>query len=94
MYCKISGLDVPHTTWTPDLQREVVLTTLDLFGPWRCMFASNFPVDALWATYAQIFGGFQDLTADLSASEQRAVFFDTACDFYRIGPDRLWSAAG
>lgn len=92
VYCKISGLGVPHTTWTPDLQREVVLTTLELFGPERCMFAGNFPVDALWATYAQIFGGFQDLTADLSASEQRALFFGTASDFYRIGPDRLWPA--
>ena len=30
----------------------------------RCMFASNFPVDSLCATFATIFGGFRDIVAD------------------------------
>lgn len=90
VFLKISGIDVPGVPWTADLQREVVLDALDIFGTARCMVASNFPVDSLWATYAEIFAGFREITADLSADEQRAFFFDNARAFYRIDQDRLW----
>src|SRR3546814_3652851 len=36
----------PHTSEeTALLQRDHILTAIDLFGPDRCMFESNFPVD-------------------------------------------------
>lgn len=80
---KISGIGVPGQPWTPDLQRGVVLDTIRLFGPERCMVASNFPVDSLCASYSAIFSGLKEITAALPAAARRAVFHDTAVRIYR-----------
>jgi predicted TIM-barrel fold metal-dependent hydrolase len=47
------------------------------------MFASNFPVDSLCATYGEIYGGFKALTADLPRELQVAMFHDNAKRIYR-----------
>ncbi len=79
---KISGIGVPGRKWTAENNREVVLTTIDLFGPLRCMFASNFPVDRLCGSFDEIFSGFRAITKDFSPSEQRALFHDNAIRIY------------
>jgi len=81
---KISGIGVRGTTWTAAANREIVRTTIDLFGVQRCMFASNFPVDSLCASFATIFDGFREIVADLSADEERALFRDNALRLYAI----------
>jgi predicted TIM-barrel fold metal-dependent hydrolase len=48
------------------------------------MFASNFPVDSLCATFREIFDGFRSIVADFSAHEQRALFHDNALRHYAI----------
>lgn len=80
---KISGICVPHRKWTADLNRGVVLDTIRIFGADRCMFASNFPVDSLWATFDDIFGGFMEITADLPEADRRKLFHDNAERVYR-----------
>ena len=47
---KISGLGNVQN------KREVVLTTIELFGTARAMFASNFPVDSLHGFDSIFFG--------------------------------------
>jgi predicted TIM-barrel fold metal-dependent hydrolase len=79
---KISGIGMPGQKWTADLNRGVVLTTIELFGPQRCMFASNFPVDGLCGSFDEIFSGFRKIVADFSATEQRALFHDNAIRLY------------
>jgi predicted TIM-barrel fold metal-dependent hydrolase len=81
---KISGLGVPGWPWTAEANRAIVLTTLDLFGPDRCMFASNFPVDGLCATFDAIYAGFRTIVSALSADEQRKLFHDNALRIYGI----------
>lgn len=81
---KISGIGVPRQAWTAAANRDVVLTTIDLFGPARCMFASNFPVDGLCGSFATIYGGFDEITRDFSEAERRALFRDNALRIYRI----------
>ena len=81
---KISGLGVPGQPWSVQANREIVETTIELFGPRRCMFASNFPVDGLCGTFDQIFGGFDAITSAYSAAERRALFRDNALRIYRI----------
>jgi predicted TIM-barrel fold metal-dependent hydrolase len=81
---KISGLGVPGRPWTAEANRAIVLTTLDLFGPDRCMFASNFPVDGLCATFDTIYAGFRTIVSALSADEQRKLFHDNALRIYGI----------
>ena len=49
-----TGLGVPGVGWSADLNREVVLSAIEIFGPARAMFASNFPVDRLCASFDEI----------------------------------------
>ncbi len=58
--------------------------TIALFGPERCMFESNFPVDKLSAGYDVVWNSFKRLVADYSADEKAALFHDTAARVYRI----------
>ena len=81
---KISGLGQPGQAWTAASQRDIVRSVIDLFGPARCMFASNFPVDSLCAGFATIFSGFEDIVRDLSAAEQRGLFRDNAIRLYAM----------
>jgi len=81
---KISGIGVAGQAWTAAANREIVLTTIDLFGADRCMFASNFPVDGLCATFDEIYSGFRAIVRDFSADEQRKLFHDNAMRIYGI----------
>lgn len=81
---KISGLGVPGARWTPELNREIVLSAIEIFGVARAMFASNFPVDSLCASFDEIYSGFRDLAGSLSALEQRALFHDNALRIYAM----------
>ena len=82
---KISGLGQQGQPWTVAANRDIVLTTIDLFGPERCMFASNFPVDSICATFHTIFAGFREIVRGFSAAEQGALFHDNAMRIYGIG---------
>jgi predicted TIM-barrel fold metal-dependent hydrolase len=75
---KISGLG------NVQRKREVVLAAIDLFGAQRAMFASNFPVDGLRASFDSIFSGFDEITRGFGAAERRALFHDNAMRIYRM----------
>jgi predicted TIM-barrel fold metal-dependent hydrolase len=81
---KISGIGVPGAAWTVDLNRGVVLDTIDIFGTDRCMFASNFPVDGIVADYATIFGGFLEITDGFPREDREKLFHDNAVRYYRL----------
>jgi L-fuconolactonase len=57
---------------------------IEKFGPNRCMFESNFPVDKISYGYGVAFNAFKRLSKDYSASERAALFHDTAVRVYRI----------
>ena len=79
---KISGLGVPGQAWTAQSNREIVLAAIDIFGAGRSMFASNFPVDGLCASFDAIVTGMQAIVRGHSAVEQRALFHDNAIRIY------------
>lgn len=81
---KISGIGLPGRPWTVADNQPIVLTTIELFGVDRCLFASNFPVDGVCADFDTIFDGFQAIVAHLPAGEQRKLFRDNALREYRI----------
>ena len=81
---KISGIGVPGERWTPELNRDVVLAAIEIFGVRRAMFASNFPVDRLCASFDEIYGGWREITKGFSALEQRALFHDNAVRIYAM----------
>jgi predicted TIM-barrel fold metal-dependent hydrolase len=84
VFSKLSCLCLQEGPWVYEDNRRVVLETIELFGSGRCMFASNFPVDGLRVSYAQMFDDFKRMTAGLAADEQRRLFHDNAAAFYRI----------
>jgi predicted TIM-barrel fold metal-dependent hydrolase len=79
---KISGLGVPGQEWTAQANREIVLAALDIFGIGRSMFASNFPVDGLCASFDAILTGMRAIVQEFPAHEQRALFHDNAIRIY------------
>jgi L-fuconolactonase len=59
---------------------------LAAFGPDRLMFGSDWPVSTLVASYGQVCDLYRELTAQLSAAEQEAIFDGAARRAYRLGP--------
>ena len=49
--CKISGLGMCDWSWTVDSIRPWIPHCIDAFGPERCIFATNGPVDKLFSKY-------------------------------------------
>lgn len=66
-------------TWRPYVE-----TCIDAFGPDRCMFESNFPVDKQSCSYVTLWNAFKRLTAGASADEKKALFSGTAARVYRL----------
>jgi predicted TIM-barrel fold metal-dependent hydrolase len=57
---------------------------IEQFGPERCMFESNFPVDKVSFSYNVLYNAFKRLSQAYSAAERAAMFHDTAVRVYRI----------
>jgi predicted TIM-barrel fold metal-dependent hydrolase len=55
---------------------------MEQFGPDRCMFESNFPVDKISYSYNILYNAFKRLSQGYSASERAAMFHDTAARVY------------
>lgn len=94
---KIGGLAMPvngfawHRRESPPSSDDVVqahrdyyLHTIDAFGPSRCMFESNFPVDKLSLSYDVYWNAMKKIAAAYSAQEQHALFYGTAERIYRL----------
>lgn len=64
--------------------RPYVETGIELFGPQRCMFESNFPVDKVSCSYGALWNAFKRCAAGLTAGEKAALFEKTARRFYSI----------
>ena len=58
---------------------------LELFGPERLMFGSDWPVCSLAATYAEVLEVARACVDGLGGAERDAVFAGTARRFYGIG---------
>ena len=83
VHCKLSGLAMPLHSMTADAFRPWIEHCLESFGVERCMFASNFPVDAMHGTYDELYSGFSEVTADLDADSRDRLFAGNAERLYR-----------
>ena len=57
---------------------------IEQFGPQRCMFESNFPVDKTSYAYTTVWNAFKQVSRDFSQSERAAMFQGTAVRAYRL----------
>lgn len=69
--------------WAPYIE-----ACIEAFGPTRCMFESNFPVDSFSCDYGMLWNAFKRIVANYSADEKNALFFDTAARVYRLDVER------
>lgn len=94
---KLGGMAMPdngfgwHTRGTPPssdefvkAQRDWYLHTIECFGPERCMFESNYPVDKMSIAYPVLWNAFKKIAAGFSEAEKHAMFHGTAARIYRI----------
>ena len=58
--------------------------TIELFGPLRCMFESNFSVDKLSVSYPVLWNALKRIAEPYSDDERVAMFHDTAAQVYRL----------
>jgi predicted TIM-barrel fold metal-dependent hydrolase len=87
---KISDLVAYDHDWSLESLAPVVMHCIDCFGPDRAMFASDFPVAGLHASFDEVYDGFKTIVSPLSGDQQTALFFGTAKRIYRL--DTLSSA--
>jgi L-fuconolactonase len=63
---------------------DEIAFAIDAFGPSRCMFESNFPVDKACFGYVEVWNAFKRMAAPFSAAEKLDLFHDTAARAYRL----------
>jgi L-fuconolactonase len=89
------GLDYPGFDWhknpkpptsveLKDASAPYMEHLIEKFGPSRCMFESNFPIDKHNFSYTVVWNAFKLLTKDYSPSERANLFHDTASRVYRL----------
>lgn len=94
---KLGGLAMPRTGFpfasaaAPASSEELaaawrpyIETCIEAFGPERCMFESNFPVDKGMCSYTTLWNAFKRVAASYSADQRNALFHGTATRFYRL----------
>lgn len=94
---KLGGLAMPDNGWgwmsrdMPPSSDELVEAQgawyhhmIDCFGPERCMFESNFPVDRLSVGYRVLWNALKKIGAEYHEAAQEAMFSGTARRVYRL----------
>lgn len=81
--CKLSGLSMPLGRIDVDSFAPWLEYAIDAFGVERCMFASNFPVDAMYGTFDELYATFSAVTAGLGDESREKLFATNAERVYR-----------
>lgn len=86
IFCKLSGMitEANWETWKPNDLKPYVETALELFGPSRLMYGSDWPVCVLAGTYQQQIDALSEVLGPLSETENAAIFGGTASKFYNL----------
>jgi predicted TIM-barrel fold metal-dependent hydrolase len=82
--CKIAGLAMVDRRWTPESLRPFILETIEIFGPERCMFASNYPVEGVHGTFDGFYSAYDAATSAFSDEERRLLFGGSAAQIYGL----------
>lgn len=80
---KLSGLGTLLQRNDASHIADIVNHTIALFGPDRCLFGSNFPIEKLWTNYRDLIGAYCAATAVLTQEERDMIFVGTATRVYR-----------
>jgi L-fuconolactonase len=86
VWCKISGMvtEADWQAWRPDDLRPYVGHVLDVFGPERLVFGSDWPVCLVAGSYQQVFDAARAALGDLAPDETAAIFGGNAAEVYGL----------
>jgi L-fuconolactonase len=81
---KVSGLQVPGRPFTVAEVRPAWEVALELFGPERLMWGSDWPLTELVGGYAHAWQVMSSLVAELTPREQASIVSGTATSVYQL----------
>jgi L-fuconolactonase len=76
-----------------EVQGRHLLTAIDIFGPSRCMFESNFPVDRMSTGACTLWNAFKRVAERFSDGEKAELFSGVAARTYRLDLPKLLAGA-
>ena len=84
--CKLSGMitEADWTAWTVDDLRRYVDHALELFGPDRLLFGSDWPPCTLAGGYERAYAALDELLGGLSPGERAAIYGGNALRVYGL----------
>lgn len=82
---KLSGLGTFIHKVDGKLIAGIARETIALFGPERCLFGSNFPIEKLWASYDELIAAHRAALSSYAPAEQGMILSGTAKRVYRLG---------
>jgi predicted TIM-barrel fold metal-dependent hydrolase len=74
----------PHSRELAEAWSPFILDCIEAFGPERCMFESNWPVDATAGHYSTVWNAFKRIAGSFPDAERNHLFALTARRIYRI----------
>jgi len=86
VWCKLSGMitEADWQAWTPADLAPYVRYVLDIFGPERCMFGTDWPVCLVAGSYDRVVGALRACLADCSQAQIEWIFGGCAVEAYRL----------
>ena len=81
---KISGLWALDRAWRPDVIGPPVRYVIDLFGPERCLWASNLPLEKLMCPVNKQIRNLEEVLNGFTEPDKDKIFRSTAAKVYRI----------
>jgi len=83
-YMKLSGFSMFKHTFDSESFKRYAHAAINIFGPQRCMFGSNFPVDKLYISYADLLAQWHEIIAIYNIDEANYLASKTASNFYQL----------
>ena len=83
LYAKLSGLGTFVHRNDPEVIGTVVDNAVDILGSDRLMFGSNFPIEKLWTSHAELITAHREAVAKHGAEAEADIFWNTAERVYR-----------
>lgn len=86
VFCKLSGMvtEADHRTWKKEDIFPYMDKALELFGPERLLFGTDWPVCRLAASYDQVCDLMNDYLGKLTIHEQELIWGKNAALFYQL----------
>lgn len=87
VWCKLSGMvtEADWSAWTPAALAPYIGTALDVFGPDRCLFGSDWPVCLLASSYEAVLAALLANLGHLDGAARAQVLAGSAAALYRLG---------